>query len=86
MQTPVPPAQLVAKARTGFTRDGRVTVESTELQRIAQEAGCRVGRHARLSHAMKALGAERIANGHEGVRYAFSIPTIAHIREQFKDQ
>ncbi|HKR39827.1 MAG TPA: hypothetical protein VJU59_09130 [Paraburkholderia sp.] len=84
MQTPIPLAQLVAKAKTGFTRDGRVTVESTELRRVAREAGGCVGERTRnLSDAMKALGGEPITNGDHGRRYAFSISAIARIRDQF---
>lgn len=90
VQTLIPLARLiallVAAKRTGFTRDGRVTVESTELHRAAASAGGVVGERTRnLNEAITALGGERVANGHRGRRYAFDISTIASIESQFKE-
>ncbi len=89
-QTPIPLARLIValvKAKKhGVTRDGRVTVESTELRRAAESMGGCVGERTHgLSIAIKRLNGELVKNGRNGRRYAFNVSDIASIFEQFNN-
>jgi hypothetical protein len=78
---------LVKGKKHGFTRDGRVTVESTELRRAAESMGGCVGERTHgLSIAIKKLNGERVENGRNGRRYAFNVSDIASIFEQSNNQ
>ena len=90
-QTPIPLARLIValvKAKKhGFTRDGRIAVESTELRRAAESMGGCVGERTRNLHAaIKNLNGELVKNGRNGRRYAFNVSDIARIFEQFNNQ
>lgn len=86
----IPLERVIAKAArdgTGKTRNGDlVTVETEDLRRAAAAlGGCLESNCLRFGKAIRALGGERIANGHRSARYGFAAATMASIIEQHKD-